>query len=1345
LDCFLLRLVTSALLRYCNYDGYREDFQYLHFSPWYPLNTTNPSVRHRYQLTMAREPSVRQIANKLNGAVPNYKQAKFEHSLEESPGQNNAESTGTESLPKASKPTKKRSAPGKKTSTAKPRQRSKRTVAAASASSSGQASASLESPKGQTRKHKTSGADLEGPSSKKVSTRDDDQESVLSELSALSATPEHPGLVGDESFEEHNVVESEEVKVDTTPATSSTLDVTNSLVESAVVASNSPPASTPEHPGIFGGKSLDEQPSIEKDVVGVDAMINVDPKLDTLVESAAAASSSPLSATHEHPGSFGEDFLAAQPTTFQSNDLETNAVATIESAPAAFSSLAESAFDSSFSPLFTNPLIAAVEDAGEQSPSGSVAGSAGPRQIISLKFSPPRLPRLLGISQSAPLPDQPLDPQAVSDPAASLPTPTSAPRRSVRTVGPPARFREPADVSAESIEGESVVEEDDIDPTGDSPTVLEAARKTKPRAKAPVSSEKVTEDDLADDVSAPVATKAPRKREAAAAQSTPRKKPATPKAKADVAKTPKVPKVPKALKTPKTPKARKTPTSKPSVVLAEDDEPMLTLPSPPSSQSDLEADFPIDADLLKLSRAMTHREPLASKPETVVKPEVWAPGRQELCETLPYFKSAHSGCYSNDGTVYGFMFDSTGVGREYMDSNVMIARMGGSMTTDAKTGVMYQTKDHLMKDKQAQSVLNNIAHKNPLVITCGDKNEGAITKMPHRYCVLDWFKPTHVWAEKTMGRKEPRTTIRYRFERLDRSKESWYSPKTAPGGIQGPETPAEPKSSAGLVPAEARSPSTPPSLADLSLPIQTCTACSKSCPQVYLIDWLCTNPDCAAFWKMSNGQDAPYGALDYHPAFLQHRTTWEREDPPFSLNPGVPQVDQHFGDSLAYVSTRGVVCPDCGRCNMRYMFNQWRCDTIGCKWKLTPQVKVVMPSNLGHTPWDMSSDGPSLIKAVVKPAVKTQVGYFSNYKVIKYTIEGVVGSVTVAKANQHIVSEPGGANDMFRELQEVNVGLERRILRKSNQVESLPPPQENAVEPDGNLDADGDEEEAEHQVEAGARMTAFGMNFGMPYKFIATGDSQSFEAAPAAVRAVRSRLNWAQRVFVNDDSGYQDFNELLIFAYLEGQKIKYHDDGEEGLGPRIATLSLGAPATMSLRVKAKYFSQVSKTGVFTDEEPLPLPLLKSCGYASGYTTKAKDAALQASKTPSRDTHVARLAAWNKLQDLRANGDMANFRARSKVLSKELQLKRRDAETLLSFHLTHGDIVIMEGEDIQKFMEHSVEPHGHLRFAMTCRTVLPAHLTPEQFPQYEVLPDSEGYDGAAIKEERDEGREAIVWE
>ncbi|KAM0712083.1 hypothetical protein Q7P37_011177 [Cladosporium fusiforme] len=746
-----------------------------------------------------------------------------------------------------------------------------------------------------------------------------------------------------------------------------------------------------------------------------------------------------------------------------------------------------------------------------------------------------------------------------------------------------------------------------------------------------------------------------------------------------------------------------------------------SLPTPPSSQSS-QSDFLglIDPDLLKLSQSLAHREPLESKPPPIGKPEVWAPGRQELCETLPYYKSAHSGCYANGGNIYSFMFDSVGTSREYMDQDIIIARMGGSMATDAKTGAMYQKADHDINDMQPQSVLNNMAQKNPLVIICGSQNQGSVTKMPHRYCVLGWFKPTHVWGEMTKGKKGPVKTIRYRFERLDRSNASWYSASSSPAGDN--DTPASP-----------------------SLEMRECQACGKACPQVYLLGWMCTNPECSEMWKLPNGQHAPYDELDYHPAFLLHRTYWEREDPPFSLNPGIPQIGQHFGDNLTYINTRGVVCPDCGRCNTRYLFTGWRCDTQGCNWKLMPEHQVVMPANLHHTPWDITSAGPSLIKATAKPAINTKVKYYHNYKVVRYTIEGVDGAVIVAKANSKVVSEPGGPDDMFREMQGVDVGLERRMLRKAvdvevdQQKETLAKPTDEDGEPE---DVPEDDADDHHKAEVGARMTAFGMNFGMPYKFIASGDSKSFEDAPAAIRAARSRLNWAQSAFVNDQAGYQDFNEELVFAYMEDQKIKYHDDGEKGLGPRIATLSLGAAATMSLRVKAKYFSHVSNTGVFTDEKPLPLPLLESSGYASGYKSKTRSAALQGSAKPSKDTHTGRLDAYAELQALRQAGDSEAFRRRSKEIPKELELRRKQADAILSFHLTHGDVVIMEGEQIQKYLEHQVEPHGNLRFALTCRTVLPNHLPPYQLPPYEVKPDEERYDGGALREDGD--GEAVRW-
>jgi alkylated DNA repair dioxygenase AlkB len=400
----------------------------------------------------------------------------------------------------------------------------------------------------------------------------------------------------------------------------------------------------------------------------------------------------------------------------------------------------------------------------------------------------------------------------------------------------------------------------------------------------------------------------------------------------------------------------------------------------------------------------------------------------------------------------------------------------------------------------------------------------------------------------------------------------------------------------------------------------------------------------------------------------------------------------------------------------------------------------------------MASDGPSLIKSVVAPVVRTQVKYFGNYKVLRYTIEGVEGAVIVAKANKHVVAEPGGADGIFREMQSVDVGLERRMLRQTASAASKPPGQKTdpAVElsngaptlttegtteqPKADEDEDDDDDD-EHNAEAGARMTAFGMNFGMPYKFIASGDSRSFEDAPAAVRSARSLLNWAQRVFVNDEAGYQDFNEELVFGYMENQKIKYHDDGEKGLGPRIATLSLGGGATMLLRVKAKYYSQVSNTGVFTYEEPLPLPLLESSGYTSGFRGKNK------TKKPCKDTHEGRQAAWAQLKNLKASGDFAGFCQRSKEVAKELELKRVTCEPILSFHLTHGDIVIMEGEQIQKFLEHQVEPMESLRFALTCRTVLGNHLRAEQQPKYHVKAAGV-YDGSTLREESD--GEAVVW-
>jgi hypothetical protein len=150
-----------------------------------------------------------------------------------------------------------------------------------------------------------------------------------------------------------------------------------------------------------------------------------------------------LGATPEHSGLFGDEPLDDHPV-IPGDDLESNALPEIGSAPNVSSSLADQVVDSPASPLPATSIIATVEDAERQTPPGSVAepasvAPADPRSTIRLKLSPPLL---LAVSQSVPSPDQSLDSQDASDPAASLPTPTSVRQRPSRTVKPPARFRD---------------------------------------------------------------------------------------------------------------------------------------------------------------------------------------------------------------------------------------------------------------------------------------------------------------------------------------------------------------------------------------------------------------------------------------------------------------------------------------------------------------------------------------------------------------------------------------------------------------------------------------------------------------------------------------------------------------------------------------------------------------------------------------------------------------------------------------------------------------------------------------------------------------------------------------
>lgn len=298
----------------------------------------------------------------------------------------------------------------------------------------------------------------------------------------------------------------------------------------------------------------------------------------------------------------------------------------------------------------------------------------------------------------------------------------------------------------------------------------------------------------------------------------------------------------------------------------------------------------------------SHRKSTSEKPEPCGQPEVWADGRQELCETLHYYRAYQGACYSTGGFVRGFMFDKVAHIRDYTDSNVVISRAGGGLIKDKDFGEMRSGRDQV-EDIVAHNLRNCINHYNPVVIISGVDNPHIPSKPPQQYCVLDYFKPTRIWVEKSGGTK----IVRYRFEKLNLKKDSWWRPKDETDAIE---------------------------LGSLPPPInKACESCGLVTSQIYLNGWMCLQPDCKMFWKIvghgtdTEPQEPDEGSLVYDPRFLKQKTPWPNDDHEYSLVSNNAELSGYsiIGEDTSQAVWLVMVCPDCGRCTPRLSWMGWEC------------------------------------------------------------------------------------------------------------------------------------------------------------------------------------------------------------------------------------------------------------------------------------------------------------------------------------------------------------------------------------------------------------------------------------
>ncbi|KAL7266780.1 hypothetical protein RUND412_010657 [Rhizina undulata] len=378
----------------------------------------------------------------------------------------------------------------------------------------------------------------------------------------------------------------------------------------------------------------------------------------------------------------------------------------------------------------------------------------------------------------------------------------------------------------------------------------------------------------------------------------------------------------------------------------------------------------------------------AGKPPCIGRPPAWCDSRQELCETLPYFRSYQSGCYHQHGLIFGYLLDGFGAPRDYIDGRVIVAHAGGKSGIDGD-GKRVLLSDQTIDDSAIKSMINNMRSNFPVAIIMGNQCAYSPAQIPHRYCVMDWFKVVAAWGE----RDSASTHIRYKFryEKLDTSTDGWWADRTT---VEKPE----------------------------QLLWKVCDKCKQSSMHIYEQGWMCVIPECPLFWTI-DGNDPPEN-LTYTANFMNGRTPWPSEIciPPTPLAPPVvSHASMYDGGDVTRMFWRGMCCPQCGRCNSREFYDSWRC--LACAFRIEPPRTIFEPSRLldPHRP---IFTGPAMPSNIVNDDIRSISSVTDGLTVIQYTL-GDCGTVTHILANTRSNAGPYDADWLLREYQNPKLPFRR--------------------------------------------------------------------------------------------------------------------------------------------------------------------------------------------------------------------------------------------------------------------------------------------------------------------------------
>ncbi|KAH0827875.1 hypothetical protein J3R83DRAFT_3502 [Lanmaoa asiatica] len=524
------------------------------------------------------------------------------------------------------------------------------------------------------------------------------------------------------------------------------------------------------------------------------------------------------------------------------------------------------------------------------------------------------------------------------------------------------------------------------------------------------------------------------------------------------------------------------------------------------------------------------------KPPVPTPPRIWAQSRQEVCESFEYFRSYHSGVYSKGDIVKGYLLGAYAASRDifHHGGKLIISHGGGKSESilDPRRGPKrYQTdQDQEASDKSVRALLKTCKDRRPIALLADDKYAHFpydLSSANYTYVVLGLYWISHAWAECQSARDGSGRVVRWKFafQWCEGQGEPWWVPRQ-----EITSDPPKPISNSEMCVTKGSS-----TLANTGGdPSIQCENCQEQSPFIYKQGWMCLNPRCSVFWSI---KDEEPKQLDYREEFLNLLPqTFDR------LPNIIPArvVETSCGVTTTYAFSKGLHCTKCGRLSCRYKWEHWECSN--CQFKHVINGRVRSPKEFWH-------QRPS------KGFLHSQIGKDSGILACRLepislgTNKGFTNRLTFILPHDRgkihlILGTPlsnGDADNIFQLYQQQASTGELKLRRY---------PLRNVAR--GPLLTNYFSQNCKHCSLYIHNLLYVG----------GSGHTVPFREAPDCVRRALALIKERSSIALRTDI---PFNEILSAAYMERQKMSFHSDSEKGLGPIVASLSLGSAALMHFR------------------------------------------------------------------------------------------------------------------------------------------------------------------------------------